>query len=46
MLVMGEGEGMELLKEMLVVINEASARMVEGRRGLEARKMRRNSREG
>lgn len=31
-LVLGEGGGMELLNEMLVVFNEASARMVEGRR--------------
>lgn len=37
---------MDLSNEMLVVFNEASARMVEGRRGLEATKMRRNSREG
>lgn len=37
---------MELLNEMLVVFNEASARMVEGRRGLEETKMIKNVREG
>lgn len=44
-LVLREGEGLELLNEMLVVFNEASARMGEGKRGLEATKMIRNFRE-
>ncbi len=46
MLVLGKGGGTELLNEMLVVFNEGSARMVEGRRGLEATKMTKNSRGG